>query len=116
LCQRYYETNYSGVAVGTASYAGYLTGVAVSNTVPQFQPYGAISFNVAKRTAPTVTIYGNQGGSGKVSNFTGTDLAASSGSVNNSSIVGFNPYNGVAGTLTTTFNFIIYNYTASAEL
>jgi hypothetical protein len=116
LCQRYYETNYSGVVTGTASYAGYLTGVAVSNTVPQFQPYGAISFNVAKRTAPTVTIYGNQGGSGKVSNYTGTDLAASSGSVNNSSIVGFNPYNGVAGTLTTTFNFIIYNYTASAEL
>jgi hypothetical protein len=116
MCQRYFETNYSGVAVGTASYAGYIMSAAVSNTVPQYQPYGAMLFNVAKRTAPTVTLYGNQGGSGKVSNYTGTDLTASSGSVNNSSIVGFNPYNGVAGTLTTTFNTIIFNYTASAEL
>jgi hypothetical protein len=116
LCQRYYETNYSGVAVGTAAYAGSIITTAVSNTVPQYQPYAPITFNTAKRTAPTVTIYGYSGGSGKVSDFVGTDLAANSGSVGGSSINGFNPYNGFAGTLSTIYFTLIYNYAASAEL
>jgi hypothetical protein len=116
LCQRYYETNYFGVATGTNAYGGYLIGTVSSNTVPVNQPYGAICFNTTKRASPTVTLYGYQGGSGKVSNYNAVDLAASSGSVNNSSISGFNPINNSGGTLTTTNLTILYNWTASIEL
>jgi hypothetical protein len=116
LCQRYFETNYLGVAPGTASYAGNLSSYTGSNTVATVQPYGAICFAVAKRALPTVTIYGFSGGSGKVSNYGGTDLAASSGAVGYFGVSGFTAWNNSGGSITTTNLTLQYNYTASSEL
>ena len=116
LCQRYFETNYSGVAVGTAAYTGNLTSYTGSNTIAVVQPYGSVSFAVTKRALPTVTIYGFQGGSGKISNYAGTDLAANSGAAGYFGVSGFTAWNNSGGTVTTTNLTILYNYTASIEL
>jgi len=68
------------------------------------------------RATPTVTIYGYAGGSGKVSNWAGTDLAASSGSALNIGSNTFTVRNNSGGTLTTTQFAVQYQYTASNEL
>ena len=118
MCQRYFEKSYIQTdAVGAANKGGYTMSPVGSNTVPLIQGYAQICFSVVKRADPTITIYGYQGGSGKVSNAqTGADLAASSGLVNASGTQGFNGYNGSGGTLTTAQFAIIYHWTASIEL
>lgn len=117
LCQRYFQKSYGqSTAVGTASSTpGLIAGKVSSNTVPDGEPYNTIVFPVTMRATPTVTIYGYAGGSGKVSNWAGTDLAASSGQAlyiaNNGFVVRNN-----GGTLTTTQFAVIYHYIASDEL
>ena len=117
-CQRYFEKSYSiSVVPATDIASGYAASAVSSNTVPIGQVYSQICFNVSKRASPTVTLYGFQGGSGKVSNWnTGVDLAATSGLANVSSPQGFNAYNGAGATLTTSNFGVIYHWIASIEL
>ena len=117
-CQRYFEKSYESATIpGTASATGYAASAVSSNTVPLGQAYSQICFNVSKRASPTVTLYGYQGGSGKVSNWnTGADLAATSGLVTTSSPQGFNAYNGAGATLATGNFGVIYHWIASIEL
>lgn len=118
LCQRYYEQSYAyGTASGAASAGGYAASPTASNTVAVGQAYSQICFNVAKRAAPTVTLYGYQGGSAKVSAWnSGADLSANSGIPYTTSTQGFNAYNGAGVTVTTTNFGVIYHWTASIEL
>jgi hypothetical protein len=117
-CQRYFEKSYESATIpGTASATGYAASVVSSNTVPIGQAYSQICFNVSKRASPTVTLYGYQGGSGKVSNWnTGGDLATSSGLSYTTSPQGFNAYNASGATLTTSNFGVIYHWIASIEL
>lgn len=118
LCQRYYLKSYDTNTVpGTASQtSGCLIYKVSSNTVPINEPFGSIVFPVTMRAAPTVTPYGFQGGSGKVSNYSGTDLAAASGNIIYNGTNGFSIRNGAGATLTTTLNSILFHYTADIEL
>ena len=118
-CQRYFSKSYdTSAAVGTASTTnGIVTLKVSSNTVPSLEPYGCAFLPVTMRTAPTVTSYGFQGGSGKVSNYnTGTDLAASSGETQYIGTNGFSVRNGSGGTVSTANFAVIFHYAASAEL
>jgi hypothetical protein len=118
LCQRYYLKSYdTNVAPGTASQTnGCLILKVSNNTVPSNEPYGNIIFPVTMRASPTVTTYGFQGGSGKVSNYSGTDLAASSGGVLYNGVNGFSIRNESGGTLTTTLNSVLVHFTSNIEL
>lgn len=120
LCQRYWESSYElGTAPGTGSSpGGYEEKVVPSNTVAIGQNYGSVQFVVRKRVAPTsnVTIYGLAGGSGKISNNGGTDLAASSGAVTNETTRGFLAFNNVGSTVTTTGLVVLFHWAATARL
>jgi hypothetical protein len=118
LCQRYYQKSYDQSTVpGTASVVnGIITGKVSNNTVPDGEPYNTVVFRVSMRATPTITIYGYSGGSGKVSNWAGTDLAASSGDPLYSGNNGFTVRNNSGGTVSTSSNAILYHYTASNEL
>lgn len=122
-CQRYYETNFSGVAVPTNNYAYYLNAAVGSNTYAggvnaAQQILGPIMYNVFKRASPTVTIYSYTSSStARVSNgWTGADFAANSGVIAVSSYNGFSFYNGTGSNITTGGYSVILNYAASAEL
>jgi hypothetical protein len=118
LCQRYFEKSYRQTdPVGAALVQGYSASPVGSNTVPSSQIYSQISFATVKRTSPTITLYGYEGGTGKVSNAnSGVDLAASSGLSNSISTQGFQGINASGGTITTTYFAVIYHWIASAEL
>lgn len=118
MCQRYFQKSYGqSTAIGTASTTpGLIVGKVSSNTVPDGEPYNTIVFPVTMRATPTATIYGYAGGSGKVSNWAGTDLAASSGEALYIANNGFIIRNNSGGTLTTTQFAVIYHYIASNEL
>jgi hypothetical protein len=118
LCQRYYEKSYQPTATaGTSGAGGYSSSPVGSNTVPIGQGYSQICFATVKRTNPTITFYGFQGGSGKVSNWnTGADFAASSGTLTTVGTQGFAGYNGAGATLATANFAIIYHWIAEAEL
>ena len=118
LCQRYYLKSYDTTVVpGTASQVnGCLIYKVSSNTVPINEPFGSVIFPVTMRASPTVTPYGFQGGSGKVSNYSGTDLAAASGNIIYNGTNGFSIRNGAGATLTTTLNSILFHFTSDIEL
>jgi hypothetical protein len=122
-CQRYYETNFSGVAVPTNNYSNYVNAAVGSNTYAgganaAQQILGPIMYNVFKRASPTVTIYSYTSSStARVSNgWTGADFAANSGVIAVSSYNGFAFYNGTGSNITTGGYSVILNYAASAEL
>jgi hypothetical protein len=76
LCQRYFEKSYD-----TATTPATVTLVGSVNTVAgaasSNRPFWFNPFLVAKRTAPTITIYGaNSGGSGKVAGPSGAEYTA----------------------------------------
>lgn len=115
-CQRYYQKSYnqstapaSGTSIGAKGFQ--TTGNVITANV-----IGGISFGTAMRTTPTVTIYGQAGGSGKVSNGDGTDLAASSGTAIWIGETGFAVQNASGGSITPTYNVLQCHYVASAEL
>jgi hypothetical protein len=111
LCQRYYETSINAGVSGTLSLS------VPSNTVPALCAYGQTYYSVLKRAPATVTVFGNQGGVTRVSNWnSGVDFAANSGRVNGSLLNGFNMWNNSGSTLSTEYFAVIYNYRADAEL
>src|SRR2546423_10147118 len=118
LCKRYFEKSYAyATAPGTVSSVDGLAVLSVpSNTIGAAQQYGSASFSVQKRASPTMTIYGYGGGSGKVSNDGGTDLAAGSGDSFWKGETRFSPYNNSGGSVTTTGLAILFHWVANARL
>jgi hypothetical protein len=118
ICKRYYEKSYAyATAPATASMVDGLAVLSVpSNTIGAAQQYGSASFSAQKRASPTMTIYGYAGGSGKVSNDGGTDLAAGSGDSFWKGETRFSPYNNTGGAVTTTGLAILFHWVANARL
>lgn len=119
-CMRYFEKSYNyGVPIKTIGVSeGIETKILPSNTVLNFQPYGKTSFKVKKRIKnPSVTIYpcSTPDNTGRVSNSSGVDLAANSGNATLITDDGFTCANGSGGSLTTTLNCVIFNWTADAR-
>jgi len=106
-CQRYYEKSYSqSIAPASVSTVG-LCGFNLSQP---YADYLVTRFMVAKRSAPTVTLYsGETGSSGVVRDETnGSDASASAKNIGDTSF-GLN-FAGVSGRL------YAYHFVASAEL
>jgi hypothetical protein len=115
-CQRYYQKSYNqSVSPGTGTSVG-AKGFQTTGNVATANVIGSINFGTTMRTTPTVTIYGQAGGSGKVSNGDGTDLAASSGNAIWLGETGFAVQNASGGSITPTYNVLQCHYVASAEL
>lgn len=123
LCQRYYETNFSGVAVPTVSYSGYLayglgTQTLFGGSGSNSQVYGQVYFSIVKRTNPTISIYSYTSNtltscSGA---WLGNDLGAGTASINNSNRDGFSLYNSTGSNVTSNGYGVMFNFAASAEL
>ena len=119
LCQRYFEKSYDvGIVPGTVAAAGYVIAPTGTNTVASQTVFNGPQYKVNKRiSSPTITIYGYNGGTGKVSNASsGADLGASSGTINSYGESCFSVYNNSGGSLATSSYGVIYNWTSSAEL
>ena len=118
LCKRHYEKSYAyATAPGAASAVDGLAVLSVpSNTIGAAQQYGSASFSVQKRASPTITVYGYGGGTGKVSNDGGTDLAAGSGDSFWKGETRFSPYNNSGGSVTTTGLAVLFHWVANARL
>jgi hypothetical protein len=115
-CSRYYQKSYNqAVAPGSNSSIG-TKGFQTTANVATSHVIGSVNFGTTMRTTPTVTIYGQSGGSGKVSNGDGTDLAANSGNPIWIGETGFAVQNGSGGSITPTYNALQCHYVASAEL
>lgn len=123
LCQRYFETNFSGVSIPTPYYTYYVNLPVGSNTYAggvnaAQQTLGIYSFKVTKRAAPTVTIYSwISNTTSAVSNgWTGSDFGSDSGKIATTTYEGFTFYNGTGSNITTGGYSVLFNYAASAEL
>jgi len=116
LCQRYYQKSYSpGTTPGTAAGTGvyFINGL---DTVINTAGYGYVFFPVIMRATPTPSVYGLEGGANKISNASGTDLAASSGTYYAESDHGFLVINASGGDVTTSLKSWRCHWTASSEL
>lgn len=118
LCQRYFEKS---CAIDSDPTAGGGTSsmnmTVVSNTIANGTQYGQWPFQAAKRANPTVTIrpYTTPSNTGRVSDNSGNDFAASSGaSVGTAYNLAIQ--NNSGGNVTTGANLIIFGVTADAEL
>jgi hypothetical protein len=126
-CQRYFETSYnqgnSPQAIPTNTPNSYAFLPSGTNTIgggvnAAQQIMGPFFFRVQKRVLSTVTIYSyststtSMAGNG----WTGTDLAASSGSIGDTLTYGFTVINKSGGNVSTGGYGIIFGYSASAEL
>jgi hypothetical protein len=123
LCQRYFETNFTGVSIPTSNYSFYVNLPVGSNTYAGGggqgqQTLGMHNFKVSKRAAPTVTIYSwISNTTTAVSNgWTGTDFGANSGQIAQSTFEGFTIFNGTGSSITTGGYSVLFNYAASAEI
>lgn len=114
-CQRYYEKSYpQASAPGSVTNAGIVTSTVTSATNGALWTF--VPFKVNKRGTPTITIYGYNGGSGKVSaESTGNDQAAGSGAAKVIGEYGFTAYNNSGGTVSPAGG-TAFHFEASAEL
>lgn len=118
-CQRYYRKSYQqGTAPATATTGPGLIVTPAAATVANQDNYGSVQFDIKMRTAPTVTIYPytTPSNTARVSNGSGTDLAAASGTVVLTSDSGFYSKNNSGGAVLSSLGVILYHYTADAEL
>jgi hypothetical protein len=115
--RRYFNTTYVNAAPGTASAAGDTTAPTGGQTTIANGVYiGNEVFPSLMRATPSVTVYGVAGTSGTVSNGSGTDLAASSGTTERITARNFAIANVSGGSISTSGGELRYHYTASAEL
>jgi len=118
-CQRYFSTSYqNGVAVPTAGGSG---GLGVMFSYPANaaagHKLGAIYYPVRMRANPTVTIYSyTSATSNVVSDATGADLAANTGTPYLISAYSVYVYNNTANTIFHSQGGYICHFAASAEL
>ena len=116
-CKRYYRKSYNqGTAPATASVSAGIEFAQGYAALGSAEPIKSVSLNPTMRTAPTVTVYGFAGGSGKVSTNGGTDLAASSGLTQYGGDASFTVSNQSGGSITPNAGGFIFHYVASAEL
>jgi hypothetical protein len=116
-CQRYYEQSYpDGTAPGTATVITNIEYVYATANIANTYVYKNINFKVTKRGTPTVTIYGYQGGSGKVSNNNGVDLATNSGVATSIGTKTAVVYNNSGADVAPALGAFIFHWVASAEL
>ena len=116
-CQRYYQKSYNqSVTPGTASIVAGAKAFQNAGALATGSVVGGVVFGIAMRTAPTVSTWGYAGGSGKVSNGSGTDLAAGSASVIWIGETGFAIQNSSGSSITPDYNVLQCHYAASAEL
>jgi hypothetical protein len=106
-CLRYYEKS-----------VNYIASKVSSNTIPRFEIYESVYYQVQKRAAPTVTITGFSGGTNQVSRAdTGADLGANSGRLYTNGINFFNlDNNNSSSPITTNYTAVTYTFKSDAEL
>jgi len=106
-CLRYYEKS-----------ANFIASKVSSNTIPRFEIYESVYYQVQKRAAPTVTITGFSGGTNQVSRAdTGADLGANSGRLYTNGINFFNlDNNNSSSPITTNYTAVTYTFKSDAEL
>jgi hypothetical protein len=110
LCQRYYQTNFTGTPIVMS---GGFNGLSYTNSV---DAYGMATYKVSMRATPTVVLYDSSNNVGccvQVGQAAG--IAATAGNI---TFTGFNLVTRTTGTFATTAstNPIQAAYTASAEL
>ncbi len=112
LCQRYFQTGYgSGVAPGTANAVPSFSCISSGSS---YQPVASFAFPVTMRAIPTVTTYSPfSGTAGKIGRnaYQTQDVPSYNQAVSNSTVT-----IGVQNTTTNNGEFLVLNYTLSAEL
>jgi hypothetical protein len=118
LCQRHIEKSYDReTAVGSASItAGLCLFFVASNTIANAQNYGTIKLKQKRTNGYTATVYGYQGGAGKVSDGSLVDLAASSGFVGLPGENGFRVSNNSGGSITTSATQVFFHWAVDNSL
>lgn len=116
-CQSTYEKSYPlATAVPTNAQVGHEFAAAGANIAAN-DYFAWTSFKVTKRAVPTVTIYSyTSSTTSTVSNNSGTDLAAGSGTPNTITERGFKLFNGSGGAITPATGGFIYQWAASCDL
>jgi hypothetical protein len=117
-CQRYYQKSYNqSVTPGTASQTAGAKGFQNTPTaIATGGVVGAIVFGIPMRVAPTVSTWGFAGGTSRVSNGSGTDLAAGSASAIWIGETGFAIQNSSGSSVLPDYNVLQCHYAASSEL
>ena len=118
LCQRYYAKSYAqGTAPATNGTANGLVFGAATATLASTAYVVSVRTPVVMRTSPTITIYSfTTSQTGRVSDASGTDLAAGSGGTNLIADSGFTVQNSSGGVITAANGGFVLHYVASAEL
>jgi hypothetical protein len=117
-CQRYYAKSYAqATAPATNSSANGLFFAQSGATVANTDYFANVPLPVTMRANPTVTIYSfTSSQTGRVSDGTGTDLAAGSGATNLINDTRFTVQNNSGLVITASKNGFVFHYTVSAEL
>lgn len=118
MCQRYYAKSYSqATAPATNSSANGLVFAQSGATVANSAYFANVPLPVTMRANPTVTIYSfTSSQTARVSDGSGTDLAANSGATNLINDSRFTVQNNSGGALTAATGGFVFHYTAAAEL
>ena len=117
-CQRYFAKSYSqATAPATNSSANGLVFAQSGATIASTDYICNVPLPVTMRNPPTVTIYSfTSSTTGKVSDGSGTDLAAGSGATNLINDSRFTVQNNAGVSITAAKNGVVFHYTVSAEL
>ena len=117
-CQRYYAKSYNqNVAPATGSSASGIVFTPCYGNAASGQELASIWYPITMRAVPTVYIYSYTSGTlSVVSNGTGADLAANSGSTQWIGDARCTVFNGSGGSITPNYGGFIFHYAVSAEL
>jgi hypothetical protein len=116
-CQRYYQKSYNqSVTPGTASQVAGAKAFQNASALATGSVVGGVVFGIPMRVGPTIQTWGYAGGSSRVSNGSGTDLASGSASGIWIGESGFAIQNSSGSSVTPDYNVLQVHYAASAEL
>jgi len=120
-CMRYYEKSYNyEIAPATAlQTSGIITKNVGTNTIANNVIYGNVQYVIPKIGQPNTIIiypYATPTNTGRVSDTSGGDLAANSGSISYNGKTSFNVANTSGGTITGSNNAIMFHFASDAEL
>jgi len=118
MCQRYLETSYNNVALGSSGQGntGQILYIGTGNSISQGDKLPNTTFMVTKRSTPAINIWSPNGTSNRLANMSGTDLAASSCSPNVSFNKGFFAFQNSGGAVSGTAGCVQFHFSADAEL
>jgi hypothetical protein len=117
ICRQFFRASYTNAPGGSVLAGGAIAYNVPSNTIINGQIDGIVNWDMPMFGTPTVSIWGINGGAGKVSDgLSGTDLAASSGAVAASNPSFFEIGNTSGGSITTSGLVVAFHYQATAEL